>query len=45
MNYFGRAGSEENAIEEELIRALLSNDPNLGYNQWPKHSIEIDGAN
>lgn len=29
--------SEVNAREVELIRALRSNDPDVGYNRWPKH--------
>lgn len=30
--------SEVNAKEVELIRALSSNDPAVGYNRWPKFS-------
>lgn len=30
------------AKEVEFIRALRSNDPNIGYNRWPKHSNEVD---
>lgn len=29
--------SEVNQREIEFIRKLLSNDPAIGYNQWPKH--------
>lgn len=28
--------SEVNAKEVEFIRALRTNDPRVGYNQWPK---------
>jgi hypothetical protein len=28
--------SEVSAKEVEFIRALRSNDPNIGYNQWPR---------
>jgi hypothetical protein len=28
--------SDVNAKEIEFIRALRSNDPNVGYNQWPR---------
>ena len=28
--------TEVNAKEVELIRELRSNDPDIGYNQWPK---------
>jgi len=34
--------SEVSAKEVEFIRALRSNDPNIGYNQWPRQSGEID---
>jgi len=34
--------SEVNAKEIEFIRALRSNDPDIGYNQWPKRNSEID---
>jgi len=37
--------SEVNAKEVEFIRALRSNDPNIGYNQWPKYSGESNGDN
>jgi hypothetical protein len=33
---------EVNAKEIEFIRALRSNDPDIGYNQWPKRNSEID---
>jgi hypothetical protein len=29
--------SEVNLKEVEYIRSLRSNDPTIGYNQWPKH--------
>lgn len=35
---------EVNAKEVEFIRALRSNDPDIGYNQWPKHSGKRDGV-
>ena len=34
--------SEVSAKEVEFIRALRSNDPNIGYNRWPKRSNEVD---
>lgn len=34
--------SEVNAKEVEFIRALRANDPNVGYNQWPKWKCEND---
>ena len=30
--------NEVNAKEVEFIRAFRSNDPNIGYNQWPRRS-------
>ena len=33
--------SEITAKEVELIRAMRSNDPSIGYNQWPKFKPEI----
>jgi hypothetical protein len=32
------AVADVTAKEVELIRALKSNDPTIGYNQWPKFS-------
>jgi hypothetical protein len=34
--------SEVSAKEVELIRTLRSNDPNIGYNRWPRQSGQID---
>ena len=34
--------SEVNAKEDELIKMLRSNDPNIGYNRWPKQNNEKD---
>jgi hypothetical protein len=34
--------SDVSAKEVEFIRALRSNDPNIGYNQWPKRGGEVD---
>ena len=34
--------SEVNAKEVEFIRALRSNDPDIGYNRWPKCSNKGD---
>jgi len=31
---------EVSAKEIEFIRVLRSNDPDIGYNRWPKHSNE-----
>ncbi|NNE95283.1 MAG: GIY-YIG nuclease family protein [Acidimicrobiales bacterium] len=28
--------SEVNAVEVEMIRKVKSNDPEIGYNQWPR---------
>ena len=36
INYFGSADSEVSAKEMEFIRALRSNDPNIGYDQWSR---------
>jgi hypothetical protein len=33
--------SEVNKIEVEFIRKLKSNDPAIGYNQWPKFASVI----
>lgn len=33
---------EVNAKEVEFIRALRSNDPDIGYNRWPKLNSEVD---
>jgi hypothetical protein len=35
--------SEVSAKEVEFIRALRSNDPNIGYNQWPRQSPRQSG--
>jgi hypothetical protein len=32
--------SEVNAKEVELIRLHRSNDPEIGYNRWPRHRSE-----
>ena len=34
--------SDVSAKEVEFIRVLRSNDPNIGYNQWPKRGGEVD---
>jgi len=31
--------SEVNKKEVEMIKKYKSNDPNIGYNQWPKHKV------
>ena len=35
---------EVNMKEVELIKALQSNNPNIGYNQWPKFKISVIGV-
>ncbi|MCU8093694.1 hypothetical protein ACGMNB_09915 [Shewanella oncorhynchi] len=35
---------EVNMKEVELIKALQSNNPNIGYNQWPKFKISVTGV-
>ena len=35
--------SAVSAKEVEFIRALRSNDPNIGYNQWPRQSPRQSG--
>jgi hypothetical protein len=30
--------AEVTAVEVEFIRSLGSNDPNIGYNQWPRRN-------
>jgi cobalamin-dependent methionine synthase I len=32
--------SEINEKEAQLIREFRSNDPSIGYNQWPKFKVE-----
>ncbi len=35
--------SAVSAKEVEFIRAIRSNDPNIGYNQWPRQSPRQSG--
>jgi hypothetical protein len=34
--------AELSAKEVEMIRLHRSNDPAVGYNRWPKYSLDID---
>jgi hypothetical protein len=35
---------EVNAKEVEFIRALQSNNPTVGYNQWPKFTRSVNDS-
>lgn len=37
--------AELSAKEVEMIRLYRSNDPAIGYNRWPKHSMVDSSAN
>ncbi|SMG32636.1 GIY-YIG nuclease family protein [Sphingobacterium psychroaquaticum] len=39
---FSNDTNEVNRIEVELIRKYKSNNPQIGYNMWPKHKNNVD---
>lgn len=39
------SNKEVNKIEVEMIRKYSSNDPDIGYNQWPKFKKPVDSEN